>query len=49
MNIKCPECGKNIDLDNYELPNLACDDTDIECSHCDHVFSVGWYATAELR
>lgn len=49
MHIDCPECGKNNDLDNEDLPSNACDDTDIECKHCEYVFSVGWYAVAELR
>lgn len=51
MNIICPKCEKIIDLssDSYELPDRACDDEEIECEYCEHVFSIGWYATAELR
>ena len=49
MTIDCPKCGHKIDLDNEDLPDRACDDEEIECSKCDHLFLVGWYATAELR
>ena len=51
MEIKCPKCNKLIDLDNYDLPNRACDDAEIECSNESRQenFMVGWYATAELR
>jgi len=50
MNIDCPECGKNNELDHDDLPERACDDnTAYECTHCEHVFSIGWCAEAELR
>ncbi len=51
MDIDCPKCGKNIDLDNYNLPDRACDDTDIVCENegCEEKFKVGWFATAEIR
>ena len=49
MNIDCPECGKNNDIDGEDLPDLACDDEDFECKYCEHVFSIGWYAEVELR
>ncbi len=50
MDIDCPECGKNSELDADDLPTCACDDNeDYECPECEHVFSIGWYATAELR
>ena len=51
MKIDCPVCGKTIDLSNYNMPDLACDDMDIECENedCGEEFRVGWYATAELR
>lgn len=39
------------DLDNEDLSDYACDSVDVECSNedCEEVYSVGWYATAELR
>ena len=49
MNIECPHCEKEIDLDNFDLPQNACDSTEIECPYCEGDLSVGWYATAELR
>ncbi len=49
MNIDCPHCDKYIDLDNFDLPQRACDDEEIECPHCEKTLTVGWYATAELR
>lgn len=49
MNIDCPECGKNNELDGDDLSGDACDSDDFECKHCEHQFKIGWYATAELR
>ncbi len=49
MDIDCPECGKNNELDSGDLADYACDSEEFECIHCEHVFSIGWYATAELR
>jgi len=52
MHIECPECGKNNDLDCDDLPERACDDNeDYQCKNeeCEHTFSIGWYAVAELR
>lgn len=49
MDIDCPECGYNIEFDTGDLPERACDETEIECGTCRHLFNVGWYATAELR
>jgi hypothetical protein len=50
MYIDCPKCGENNDLDCDDLPANACDDNeDYECKHCEHVFSIGWSAEAELR
>lgn len=49
MHIDCPQCGKNNDIDGDDLPELACDDKEYECIHCDHTFNIGWYGTVELR
>ncbi len=51
MKIKCPSCKTEIDLDNYDLPQNACDDVEIDCENedCEETLTVGWYATAELR
>jgi len=51
MHIDCPQCGKNNDLDCDDLPRDACDDKDYTCVYddCEHVFSIGWFAEAELR
>ena len=49
MNIDCPYCEKNIDLDDYDLSNYACDSVEIDCPECEEQLNVGWYATAELR
>lgn len=49
MEIKCPECEKLNDVEGEDLPSKACDDTDFECKHCEHVFLIGWYAEVELR
>ena len=49
MDIDCPECGENIEVEGEGLPSRACDDTECSCHHCDHVFKIGWYATVELR
>lgn len=51
MEIECPSCNTEIDLDKYDLAKNACDDVDIECENedCEEILTVGWYATAELR
>jgi len=49
MNIDCPYCDKNMELDGEDLPERACDDEDFMCRHCENVFQIGWYATAEVR
>lgn len=49
MDIDCPECGHNNEVDGEDLPLRACDDTYIECEECDEPFKIGWYATIELR
>jgi len=49
MDIDCPKCGKNNELDSDDLTGDACDSDDFECGYCEHEFSIGWYATAELR
>lgn len=50
MNIDCPKCKKNIDLERFDmLPEKACDSEEVECCYCEHAFYIGWYATAELR
>jgi len=49
MNIGCPKCGFDQELDYDALPAMACDDKDYECRNCEHVFSIGWYAEAEVR
>ena len=49
MNIECPECDHDIDLESEDMPDRACDETEIECPLCQHEFKVGWYATAEYR
>lgn len=49
MYINCPECEHKNEVDGDDLPDCACDDKDFECSNCEHVFNIGWYATVELR
>ena len=49
MEIDCPKCEKNNDLNSDDLPYRACDDKEYECKDCGHVFSIGWSAEAELR
>jgi len=49
MNIECPECEFDNELDCDDLPDRACDDESFECKNCEHQFNIGWYATAELR
>jgi len=49
MNIDCPHCEKNIDLDDFDLDDFSCDSVEIDCPECEGAFNVGWYATAELR
>jgi predicted nucleic acid-binding Zn ribbon protein len=49
MDIDCPSCGKNSELDSDDLPHDACDHEEYECKHCEVAFNIGWYATAEVR
>jgi hypothetical protein len=49
MEIDCPNCGKVCEVDREDLPEWACDSTNFECSCCEHVFKIGWYAEIELR
>lgn len=49
MHIDCPECEHKNEVDGDDLPSHACDSEDFECGNCEHVFSIGWYATVELR
>lgn len=49
MNIDCPECSHNNDLDYGDLPDAACDSSEFECKNCEHKFMIGWIAEAELR
>ena len=49
MYIDCPKCKINVNLDNEDLPQTASESTEVECRECYEGFSVGWYATAELR
>tara|TARA_R110000772_G_scaffold227268_1_gene337989 strand:- start:354 stop:503 length:150 start_codon:yes stop_codon:yes gene_type:complete len=49
MNIECPACEYDNELDSDDLPSHACDSVDFECSNCEHVFPIGWFAEAELR
>ena len=49
MEIECPKCHtNNEDLEDF-LPDRACDSVDYYCNECDHEFSIGWVAEAEIR
>ena len=49
MQVDCPYCENEINLECEDLPNNACDDLEIEYPHCDEHLKVGWYAEAEVR
>lgn len=51
MYIECPKCTLNIDteLTDFDMPDRACDDAELQCPECNHVFVVGWYAELEVR
>ena len=49
MNIECPKCKEEMDLEDVDLSKFACDSVEVECIHCDEIMAIGWYATAELR
>lgn len=49
MDIECPLCKKKQEIDDEDLPDNVCDDASYECKHCEHIFNIGWYATAEVR
>ena len=51
MNIECPKCGRDHEIEGDILPDHTCDDVEFECYNedCFHVFTIGWYATIEVR
>jgi len=49
MDIDCPYCNKNTELDCDVLPSHACDDVLWECPECEREMKIGWYAEAEVR
>jgi len=49
MNIDCPHCKKENDIDSDYLPDAACEDAEYQCDFCEKEFSFGWYAELELR
>lgn len=49
MNIECPKCGYDNEVDAEDLPTRACDDADFNCNDCEHTFQIGWIAEVELR
>ena len=49
MNIECPRCDFDNEVDTEALADNACDSVDFECCQCDYVFKIGWFAEVELR
>lgn len=49
LDFECPGCLKDIEVEGYELPDLACDDADFECPHCYQEMKIGWRAEVEVR
>jgi hypothetical protein len=49
MDIDCPKCKKNLNVEGEDLPTDCCDSTDFECQYCGEEFNIGWYATVEIR
>ena len=51
MNIECPKCNEDHEVDGEDLPHRACDSTEFECQNpeCHHKFMIGWYAEIEVR
>ena len=49
MNIGCPKCKQDNDIEGVDLPDRACDDADYKCIYCEHTFAIGWCAEVELR
>jgi len=49
MEIECPVCHEETELDHDDIPERACDDKEWECHKCGATMKIGWYATAEVR
>lgn len=49
MNIDCPECDFNNEVEGDDLPEKCCDSSEFQCKRCDHIFDISWYATVEIR
>lgn len=48
VTVECPKCEKACDVAD-DLPDCACDDAEFTCPFCEHEFSIGWYAVAEVK
>ncbi len=49
MKIECPKCKKEQEVNDIYIPDDACDSEEYICVHCGHMFTIGWYATLEVR
>ncbi len=49
MDLECPYCKENNDVDCEDLPSNACDDSLYECIHCKREIKIGWHAEVEVR
>lgn len=49
MEVECPKCEEICEVDGEDLPDCACDDEEFTCPHCEHEFTIGWYAMVEVR
>jgi hypothetical protein len=49
MELECPVCQVESELDDIALPSKACDDNEWECPACSATMSIGWCAVAEVR
>lgn len=48
MNIECPKCFAEFDVDSSEFKRVI-DDYDTECAACEHEFSIGLHVDLEVR
>jgi hypothetical protein len=50
MELVCPCCNEQIEVEDEFLPHRACDTKeDYECPRCESTLAIGWTANVEVR
>ena len=49
MDIECPNCHKEYEIEHDYFPENACDEREYECDFCGKDLLIGWEASATAR